>query len=300
MTEGGRPSARGRVRRRLVIPPVGPGAGSAKAGIHGGKGRVLGVRLEPTAQALRPHGNKNRDTNMDSRFRGNDEGGGGRDGLPRAVVTGLPRHSPAFAGAGSTRPGISRAQSAKPTPTRTFRDFFTRFFAGMTRGLAPTPQEGHRLEGDRPTIRHSRERACEETLGVSASSRWPSRGRCPGVPPPPRHSRESGNPYSYFDSCFRGDEGPVTSARGKPSVEADTPKDPSFPALDSRFRGNDEGGGPRRPPSGRRHGPPSSFPRFRGTGSARSGISRAWSAEPTPTRTCRDFFTRSKAGIQRL
>ena len=44
---------------------------------------------------------------------------------------------------------------------------------------------------------------------------------------PPRHSRESGNPYSYPVSV--GTRGPVT-------------KDPSFPAMDSRFRGNDEGG----------------------------------------------------------
>ncbi len=119
--------------------------------------------LGPTSQAPRPHGNRNRNTNMDSRFRGNDGGGGGprdtgpgkaigsrrirqgflhtlfrgndeggcRDGLPRAVVTGLFRHSPAFAGAGSARPGISRACSAEPTPTRAYRDFFTRSKAGI-------------------------------------------------------------------------------------------------------------------------------------------------------------------------
>ncbi len=32
--------------------------------------------LEPSSQAPRPHGNRNRDTNMDSRFRGNDGRGG--------------------------------------------------------------------------------------------------------------------------------------------------------------------------------------------------------------------------------
>ncbi len=44
-----------------------------------------------------------------------------------------------------------------------------------------------------------------------------------------RHSRESGNPYSYPDSCFRGDEGPVTTARGKPSARGGYANHPSFP-----------------------------------------------------------------------
>ncbi len=210
---------------------------------------------------------------MDSRFRGNDGGGayppradgpfpsgrgacddgpgGRRSRRIRPRTRPFPPWIPAFAGTGSARSGISRAWSAEPTPTRTSRDFFTRSFAGMTGGGAYPPRAD----------------------GLPGAS-------VPGSPP--RHSRESGNPYSYLDSCFRGDEGPVTSARG-------TPKDPSFPAMDSRFRGNDERGG--------RDGLPRHSPAFAGTGSARSGISRAWSAEPTPTRTCRDFFTRSFAGM---
>ena len=35
-------------------------------------------------------------------------------------------------------------------------------------------------------------------------------------------------------------------------LEADTPKDLSFPAMDSRFRGNDEGGSGRWPREGHR------------------------------------------------
>ncbi len=69
---------------------------------------------------------------------------------------------------------------------------------------------------------------CADDSSVSASSRWSSWGQC----------------------------------HGPPRLHGGRKRDTN---MDSRFRGNDEGGGgPRRPPSGRRHGPPSSFPRFRG------------------------------------
>ncbi len=83
--------------RRRTPPSSFPRKRESRAGKDGS----LGVRLEPTSRALRPHGSRNRDTNMDSRFRGNDGRGGvstssrwpswGRRRTP-------PRHSPAFAG----------------------------------------------------------------------------------------------------------------------------------------------------------------------------------------------------------
>ncbi len=82
----------------LVIP--------AKAGIQGGKGRAFGVRPEPTSQALRPHGNRNRDTNMDSRFRGND-GRGGVSASSRWPPSDR-RHSPLRHSRESGNPGQER------------------------------------------------------------------------------------------------------------------------------------------------------------------------------------------------
>ena len=95
----------------------------AKAGIQGGKGRVLRrIRLDrrlPPGRRHRPHGGRKRDTGMDSRFRGNDEGGG----------------------AGTLAPGRPSARGGYA------KGFVTRSFAEMT-GLVLTAA---------PRIRHSRE-----------------------------------------------------------------------------------------------------------------------------------------------
>ncbi len=106
----------------LVIP--------AKAGIHGGKGRVLGVRLGPTSQAPRPHGSRDRDTNMDSRFRGNDGRGGVSASsrwppsdrrrtplVPTEAGIGIRIWIPAFAGMTEGR-GVSASSRWSPSDRR--------------------------------------------------------------------------------------------------------------------------------------------------------------------------------------
>ncbi len=127
--------------------------------------------LGPSSQALRPRGSRNRDTNMDSRFRGNDGRGGvsassrwpswGVGAGPLVIPPLSRRQAPA-------RPGTPRARSAEPTPMWASRDSFARSKAGIQGRtcLEPTPP-----------------RAVVTTpLGP------------PSRPPPLRHSRESGNP----------------------------------------------------------------------------------------------------------
>ncbi len=80
----GRPSARGGYAKGFFT--------RSKAGIQGGEGRILGVRLAPTSQALRPHGGRRRDTKQPLRHsRESGNPGRGRTGPlrpPRADVTG--------------------------------------------------------------------------------------------------------------------------------------------------------------------------------------------------------------------
>ncbi len=117
----------------------------AKAGIQGRQGRVLCVRLEPSSQALRPHGSRNRDTKQPpSSFPRKRESMAGKDG--------------SFASASSRR---------------------HRPFVPMEAG------DGIR---NSPSVIPAKE--CVKKSDVSASGRWPSWGQCPGLLPPPRHSRE--------------------------------------------------------------------------------------------------------------
>ncbi len=151
MTEGGAypPRADGLPRTVVTAPSVIP----AKAGIQGGEGRGLGVRLGPTSQALRPHGSRNRDTNMDSRFRGND-GRGGRIRLESVVSLGplsqppssFPRKRESRAGKDGSLASASsrRHRPLVPTEAGSGIRIWIPAFAGMTKGGPRRPPSGRR------------------------------------------------------------------------------------------------------------------------------------------------------------
>ncbi len=113
-------------------------------------------------------------------------------------------------------------------------------FAGMTRRAAMTVR-GKAIGSRRirPPFRHSRESGnpysypAPASVGTKGLWRWipafagmtrraamtgEERPSARGGYPPLRHSRESGNPYSYPVSCLRGDEGAVTTVRRRPSA----------------------------------------------------------------------------------
>ncbi len=147
-------------REAVAAPSPPPPVIPAKAGIHGGKGRVFG-RIPSTDGFPRPHGNRNRDTNMDSRFRGNDEGraptapGGpsARGGYAKGFVTrsfAEPAPSPSFPRSGrgqaprkrESMAGKDGSLSVSPRPTASLVPTETGIgiriwipaFAGMTKG----------------------------------------------------------------------------------------------------------------------------------------------------------------------
>ncbi len=123
---GPRRPASSRRHRPFVPMEAGSGIGPppsvipAKAGIQGRKGRVLGVRLEPT-QALRPHGSRKRDRRpplRHSRESGNP--GRARTG-PRRPASSR-RHRPFVpmeAGSGIAPPFRHSRESGNPGPERT-------------------------------------------------------------------------------------------------------------------------------------------------------------------------------------
>ncbi len=159
-------------------------------------------RLEPMSQALRPHGSRNRDANMDSRFRGNDGRG-----------------------------GVSASSRWLPSPV----------IAASLRRLEPSSQalrpHGSR---NRDANMDSRFRGNDGRGGVSASSRWPSLARHRSLPPSFPRKRES----------RAGKDGSLASSQA-PRPHGGRNRDTN---MDSRFRGNDGGGAPRRRVDGSRRG----------------------------------------------
>ena len=222
-SEGGHRSRR--IHHQFTIPPVKPGAGSAnsllvipaKAGIHigiplfcfrGGEGAVTTARggwaKDPSFSA------------MDSRFRGNDEGGRG-DGPREAVGSRRVRRQFVIP---PVAPGAGSANSLLVIPAKAGIHIGIPLFCFRGGEGAVTTARGGWAKDPSFSAMDSRFRGNDEggrgdgPREAVGSRRVRRQFVIPPVAPgagsannPPRHSRESGNPYWYPVSCFRGGAG---------------------------------------------------------------------------------------------